>query len=171
MLGESSQVGVRSARRADAAALVEVFSECWRHTYAGIIPHLHLDLLVRRRTENWWHRAITSGDSLSVLEIDKKIIGYATYGGARYRNDKRYQGEIYELYILPTYQGLGFGEFLFESCRYALDQRSLRGLMVWALADNSPAIDFYWRRGGRPIATTLDRIGKSRLEKIALAWD
>ncbi|MGH1419616.1 MAG: GNAT family N-acetyltransferase [Hyphomicrobiaceae bacterium] len=169
MLGASSHVGVRAARRADAEALVSVFAASWRHAYTGIIPHLHLDLLIRRRTPKWWSRVISAGESVTVLEVDGKIVGYATFGPARNRG--KYQGEIYELYIAPTHQCLGFGELLFESCRYQLDQRSYNGLILWALSDNTSAIDFYWRRGGRPIATTIDRIGRARLEKVALTWN
>lgn len=169
MLGASSHVGVRAARRSDADALVGVFDASWRHAYTGIIPHLHLDLMIRRRTPTWWRRVIAAGESVTVLKVDGKIVGYATFGLSRNRG--KHQSEIYELYITPDYQGLGFGELLFESCRYQLDQRSLDGLILWALTDNTSAIDFYWRRGGRPIASTIDRIGKTRLEKIALAWN
>ena len=169
MLGASSHVGVRTAQRSDADALVNVFDESWRHAYAGIIPHLHLDLMIRRRTANWWRRVIAAGEAVTVLELDGKIVGYATHGPARHRG--KYEGEIYELYLEPVHQGLGFGELLFESCRYALDQRSLNGLIVWALTENTSAVDFYWRRGGRPIANTIDRIGRARLEKVALAWN
>ncbi len=168
MLGASSHVGVRAAQRSDAEALVGVFDESWRNAYAGIIPHLHLDLMIRRRTATWWRRVIAAGESISVLEIDGKIVGYATFGPARHRC--KHQGEIYELYITPIYQGLGFGELLFESCRHELDLRSLNGLIIWALIDNTSAIDFYWRRGGRPVASTIDRIGRAKLEKVALAW-
>ncbi len=168
MLGASSHVGVRAARRTDADALVSVFDDSWRHAYTGIIPHLHLDLMIRRRTAAWWRRVIAAGESVTVLEVAGKIVGYATYGPARHGG--KHEGEIYELYISPIHQGLGFGELLFESCRYELDQRSLNGLILWALTDNTSAVDFYWRRGGRPIASTIDRIGRARLEKVALAW-
>ena len=48
--------------------------------------------------------------------------------------------------------------------------RKLSGLIVWALLDNTPACDFYWRRGGRPVASTFTKIGGERLEKVAFAW-
>ena len=48
--------------------------------------------------------------------------------------------------------------------------RKLNGLIVWALLDNTAACDFYWRRGGRPIASAFTRIGGERLEKVAFAW-
>ena len=65
---------------------------------------------------------------------------------------------------------LGFGEHLFEACRHQLDQRKLKGLIVWALFENTPAIDFYWRRGGRPVAEAREKFGKAELNKIAFVW-
>ena len=168
MLESSAHVRVRRAKPSDSEALAAVFRDSWQVAYRGIIPHLHLDSMIRRRDSGWWASAIRSGDNLLVLEIDGTVVGYATWGVARARG--AYQGEIYELYLAPTYQGLGFGEHLFEACRHAMDQRKLKGLVCWALAENSAAIGFYWRRGGRPIAQSFENIGGARLEKIAFAW-
>jgi ribosomal protein S18 acetylase RimI-like enzyme len=169
MLGSSSQVRVRRGKPADAKALANVFRDSWQLAYRGIIPHLHLESMIRRRGQDWWASAVRSGDSIFVLEIGREVAGYATWGTARARGP--YQGEIYELYLAPIYQGLGFGEHLFEACRHAMDERRIRGLICWALAENTPAIDFYWRRGGRPVAKAFDRIGGAKLEKIAFGWN
>jgi ribosomal protein S18 acetylase RimI-like enzyme len=148
--------------------LARVFKDSWLFAYRGIIPHLHLDDMVRKRTPERWQETMRSGDTTLVLEVGNKLVGYATLGRSRHRGP--YQGEIYELYVDPLYQGLGLGEHLFEGCRHALDMRKLNGLIIWALLDNTPACDFYWRRGGRPIASTFDKIGGRRLEKVAFAW-
>jgi ribosomal protein S18 acetylase RimI-like enzyme len=168
MLGSGSKVCVRSGKAADAAALARVFRDSWLFAYRGIIPHLHLDSLIRQRTPEWWRSAVRSGDSILVLEHAGKLVGYATFGSARQRGP--FQGEIFELYLDPVCQGVGFGEHLFEASRHALDMRKLSGLLVWALLDNTPACDFYWRRGGRPIASAFTKIGGARLEKVAFAW-
>src|ERR1700752_612769 len=99
MLGSGSKVCVRSGKSADAAALSRVFRESWQFAYRGIIPHLHLDSLVRQRTPEWWRSTVGSGDSVRVLELAGKLVGYATYGSARQRGP--FQGEIYELYLDP----------------------------------------------------------------------
>jgi len=168
MLGESSHCEIRPGVPADARALSEIFRASWSGAYRGIIPHLHLDGMVRQRTPEWWRDALKSSDSALVLEIAGTVAGYATLGASRQRGP--YQGEIFELYLDPTHQGLGLGEHLFEGCRHALDMRKLNGLIIWALLDNTQACDFYWRRGGRPITSTFAKIGGERLEKVAFAW-
>jgi ribosomal protein S18 acetylase RimI-like enzyme len=169
MLGESSHCEIRRGAPTDAPALSDLFRTSWSQAYLGIIPHLHLESMIRRRTPDWWSTTIKSGSELLVLQVSGTIAGYATLGGARVRGE--YEGEIYELYVTPTHQGLGFGERLFEACRYNLDKRQLCGLIVWALADNAAASDFYWRRGGRPIGLGFERFGRTKLKKVAFAWD
>jgi GNAT superfamily N-acetyltransferase len=168
MLGESSHCEIRPGEPADARALSEIFRASWSGAYRGIIPHFHLDGMIERRTPDWWITTIKSG-GLLVLQVAGVVAGYATLGAARTQGP--YEGEIYELYLLPTHQGVGLGERLFEACRYHLDGRQLRGLIVWALADNEMAGDFYRRRGGRPVGTTSERFGRAKLKKTAFAWD
>jgi ribosomal protein S18 acetylase RimI-like enzyme len=168
MLGSSSHVRVRSGQLSDAKDLADVFERSWRHAYVGILPRAHLDSLILRRGRRWWTSAIRSGDLILVLEVAGEICGYASCGPARHRG--RYEGEIYELYLVPEYQGLGFGELLFEACRNVLDQRKLNGLIVWALSDNEIAADFYWRRGGRPVQQLTDRVGTVDMCKVGFAW-
>lgn len=170
MLSSSSHIAVRTAAQSDANGLADIFARSWRGAYTGIIPHLHLDLMIARRNHKWWQRAVRAGESegISVLEVSGKLAGYASYGAARRRGWG--EGEIYELYLDPVYQGLGFGELLFEACCHDLDARHLRGLLVWSLADNDAAMEFYWRRGGRPVALTTDRFGLTKLEKVAFGW-
>jgi len=169
MLSASEHVLVRSAREDDASRLANVFAASWQHTYCGIIPPAHLSGMTRRRNTTWWLRAIDAREDVLVLVVTGTVAGYATYGKSRAAGP--YKGEIYELYLDPIHQGLGFGELLFEACRARLDQRRLPGLIVWALSANEAATSFYWRRGGRPIARTLDRIGGAKLEKIAFTWE
>jgi ribosomal protein S18 acetylase RimI-like enzyme len=169
MLGASSQCEIRRGNLSDAPALSEIFRVTWTQAYLGIIPHLHLESMIRRRNADWWISTIKTGNGVLVLQVANDVVGYATFGAARVRG--ACEGEIYELYVTPTHQGLGFGERLFEACRHQLDTRQLAGLIVWALADNTLAADFYWRRGGRPAGLGFERFGTCKLKKIAFAWD
>jgi ribosomal protein S18 acetylase RimI-like enzyme len=168
MLQSRTEISVRKGTNRDASVLAELFRASWEGAYRGIIPHVHLEGMIRRRDKRWWQNAVKGSDGLLVLEVAGVVAGYVTFGRARGRGKP--PGEIYELYLSPSYQGLGFGEHLFEAARHALDERRLRGLIVWALTENTAAGSFYWRRGGRPKGRTVDSIGGARLEKICYAW-
>ncbi len=169
MISSRSGVVVRSAKLRDSVRLSSVCRDSWEHAYTGIIPQNDLQNILTRRNAMWWRSRIKAGEQVSVVEVGGTIGGYATAGPARARG--AYQGEIYELYLSPTFQGLGLGEYLFEGARHRLDQRRLPGLIVWALAANEHAIDFYARRGGRQVGRHLERFGSTRLEKVGLGWN
>ena len=75
MLGSPSKVRVRGGSPADATALARIFKESWLLSYRGIIPHLHLESMVRQRTPEWWREAMKGGDSVLVLEMAGTVAG------------------------------------------------------------------------------------------------
>lgn len=171
MLGSSSHIVVRRGKPTDAKPLAEIFRDSWRQSYRGIIPHQHLENMISRRGQKWWSSAIRSRESMLVLSLSRTVVGYATLGLSRTRGRiGKADGEIYEIYLSPIHQGLGFGEHLFEGCRHTLEMQGRAGLIVWALIQNETAIEFYWRRGGRPIAETTELIGGAKLKKVAFEW-
>ncbi|MEQ8824183.1 MAG: GNAT family N-acetyltransferase [Filomicrobium sp.] len=163
-------VRVRPALRSDARDLSRICRSSWRYAYTGIIPHRHLARTLDQRTERWWRKNLSSrAGGYLLLEVLEQPAGYASLGYARHHGG--HEGEIYELYLEPTYQGLGFGEVLFESCRMSLDQAKIRGLMVWVLKDNETAREFYRRRGGTPRTKRIDHSTGARLEKVSYVWE
>jgi GNAT superfamily N-acetyltransferase len=159
---------VRRAAAGDADQLAAIFADSWRLAYRGIIPHLHLEGMIAQRQAGWWRRAAEGRDRTLVLELGKEIGGYVNFGRSRW--PLPYEGEIYELYMKPTFQGVGLGEHLFEAARHNLDEHSLKGLIVWALEENEQACEFYRRRGGRPIARVQERLGGKRVPKLGFGW-
>ncbi|MDX2287515.1 MAG: GNAT family N-acetyltransferase [Hyphomicrobiaceae bacterium] len=168
MQGFDARVSVRDAEVADAAALAEIYVCSWRQAYRGIVPYVQLERALRRRGIDWWRREIRRRDQLIVLDVADVAVGYAMFGTARDRGPE--QGEIYEIYLDPVHQGLGLGELLFEAARYRLDGLGLRGLVVWVLAGNDIACDFYHRRGGKLSRSVVDRSTGARLEKVSYTW-
>ncbi len=163
-------IEIRRAKAADAAAVAETHDEAWRAAYQGIIPGVELDKLISRRGPVWWDSAIRKGSRISILAFGDKIAGYANYGRNRARS-LDYDGEIYELYLRPQYQGLGFGRRLFASARRDLVQSGMKSLVVWALSDNEAAVQFYRALGGRAVARSSERFGNRTLDKVAFAWN
>jgi len=168
MIEERTGVSVRWAQTDDAPGLAAVCYLAWQDAYRGIIPARDLDHMLETRNESWWRRAIRAERRMIVLTVADEVSGYATCGRAR--RLKPGSGEVFEFYLTPVCQGIGLGQYLFEACRSALDDDGYRGLVVWALAANDRAQNFYWTRGGRPAARTRERFGPVLLEKTAFVW-
>src|ERR1041385_2155323 len=163
-------IEVRPAKAADATAVASTHDEAWRSAYQGIIPGAELEKLIKRRGPQWWDSAIRKGSRVSVLVFGDKVAGYANYGRNRARS-LHYDGEIYELYMRPEFQGLGFGRKLFNAARRDLVQSGLQSLVVWALSDHEPAVSFYRALAGKPVARSSERFGERVLDKVAFAWN
>ena len=163
-------IEIRRAKASDAAAVADTHDEAWRGAYQGVIPGVELEKLVTRRGADWWDSAIRKGSRIAILAFGDKVAGYANYGRNRARS-LFYDGEIYELYLRPEYQGLGFGRRLFSSARRDLAQSGLKTLVIWALSDNDPAVEFYKALGGKAVARSSEKFGTRVLDKVAFGWN
>ena len=161
---------IRRAVQADAPAIAAVHERSWRQAYRGILPHRALETMVNRRDVNWWRRAIRQSTRVLTLDVGGEVAGYATIGPNRVRSLPQ-GGEVYELYLAPEYQGLGFGQRLFLAARRDLVVHGQRGCVVWVLEDNAPAGRFYRNAGGRDVAEGSETFDGRVLNKIAYAFD
>lgn len=163
-------IAIRQADTRDAEAVAGVHRDSWRNAYAGLIPHKALNAMIARRGADWWGRVISRSGAVLVAEVGGKVAGYVTYGRNRARQLTQ-QGEIYELYLLPEYQGVGLGTRLFDAARKSLRAHDLRGLVVWALEDNHLATAFYDGLGGRDVAEGTETFDEKTLKKVAYVWN
>lgn len=163
-------ITIRSARERDAHGIADVHDSAWRDAYRGIIPGRVLEQMISRRGPQWWHSAIIRGSRLLVLDFDEIIGGYTCYGRNRVPS-MPYGGEIFELYIAPEFQGLGFGKRLFEAARKDLAHHGYSSFLVWALADNDRAVRFYTTLGGRMVRKAQERFGSETRARLAFAFE
>lgn len=163
-------IDIRKAEPRDAEEIAEVHRLAWMGAYAGIIPYMALTKMVNRRGEAWWNNAIRRAATVLVVEIGGCIAGYATIGRNRARELPQ-QGEIYELYLRPEYQGVGLGKRLFAAARQKLADHGLKTMVVWALEDNESALAFYTGAGGRDVAEGVEVFDQKALKKVAFVWE
>jgi ribosomal protein S18 acetylase RimI-like enzyme len=162
-------INIRRALGSDADAIADVHDAAWRTSYRGLIPGRELERLISRRGPAWWRKAISRGSNLLVLDFDDSVAGYVSYGRNRAPGIP-YRGEIFELYLSPEHQGLGFGSRLFRAARRNLSAHGLGSVIVWALADNEAAVDFYQRMGGRIVRRSQERFGDQDRERVAFGF-
>jgi ribosomal protein S18 acetylase RimI-like enzyme len=162
-------IDVRHAEPDDAMAIAETHRAAWMHAYTGIIPHRTLRGMMERRNLRWWQRAIRGSTSILVLDVGGTIAGYATLGLNRAAALPQ-EGEIYELYLRPEYQGIGLGKRLFGEARRLLGSLGCRGTVVWTLEENDRAMEFYRLSGGRDVAEGSETFDGKTLRKLAFVW-
>jgi ribosomal protein S18 acetylase RimI-like enzyme len=162
-------LSIRLARPRDATGIATVHDAAWREAYRGIIPGPELDRMVERRGPAWWLNLIDRGARIAVLEFNDGIRGYVSYGRNRLAVSP-YRSEIFELYLAPEYQGVGFGRRLFEAARHDLAGNRMSGLIVWALEDNERACNFYRHLGGIKVREMEERFGKDVRIRHAFGW-
>ncbi|OCJ10954.1 GCN5 family acetyltransferase [Rhizobium sp. AC27/96] len=162
-------IDVRRAEPDDARAISEVHRQSWQYTYAGIIPHRALGQMIERRGESWWRKATGGPATLLVLDVAGEIAGYATLGLNRARALPQ-EGEIYELYLRPQYQGLGLGRMLFGEARRLLKSLGCKGLVVWCLEENENAYRFYRGQDGADFCEGIETFDHRQLKKIGFVW-
>ncbi len=163
-------IDVRPATADDAADLSQVHRQAWQYCYSGLVPHKALSLMLEKRDETWWRKATQSSASVLVVDVGGVIAGYATLGLNR-SNTLAYDGEIYEIYMRPQYQGVGLGHALFKECRRALASLCYRGLVVWCLEDCDGAVNFFRSNGGVDMVEGQEDFGSVSLKKLGFIWN
>jgi ribosomal protein S18 acetylase RimI-like enzyme len=160
-------IQIRDATPGDVPEIARVYKEAWRFTYQGIIPHLHLEAIIAHRGTDWWVKRCDGG--LIVGTFNDVPQGYAVLGRA-VSAPVPDAGEIFELYVAPTFIGIGLGQRMFLAARESLQKDGCRGLIVWALADNEAACAFYSHLGGACIASRPEHFGNVTLTRLGFYW-
>jgi len=164
-----SVISIRPARPGDEVGIAGVHDAAWREAYMGVIPGRALEQMIARRGPHWWRLAIARRTRLLVLEFGDALVGYTSYGRNR-APSLNYDGEIFELYIAPEFQGCGFGRRMFEAAQNDLANHSFNSFVVWALADNERAFAFYQRLGGRVVRRAPETFGGEKRERVAFGF-
>jgi ribosomal protein S18 acetylase RimI-like enzyme len=166
-------LSVRTARPEDAADLARIYIESWQDTYAGVISHTLLGAMSLKGHTARWQTTIrgagrNSGTVLVAQDANFGPIGLCSLGAAR-DGGVGFEGEIYTLYVDPSFLGRGAGRALMAGAFDALKARQLRSCLVWAHARNN-ACFFYEAMGGRRVATRTTRLMGELTPEIGFGW-
>jgi len=159
---------IREAHPADARSVARVHVESWRHAYRGIVPDTYLARLSIDRREALWHKSIVEGaPELWVASSNDDIVGWVALGQSRDEDTTPDVGEIWAIYVDPPHWQRGIGKALWSQARQRLIARNYRAVMLWVLAENTRAIEFYvsqgFAQGPAPVRVS-ERDGKQLVE-------
>lgn len=167
-------IRVRIATRADAESIARVHARSWKTAYRGLLPEAFLRGLAEELLAARWARRLTGrarNQGIWVIEVDRHIVGFATacacYSDATLVG---FAGEVEMLYLLPEHQHRGYGSALFDQVLGALTEAGFHWVIVWVLAGNDAARNFYEARGFRlDGARRIDLIRNERIPVVRYA--
>lgn len=164
----NSTINIRTATPSDAEQIAFVHIDSWRTTYKNIVSNDYLDNLNVQTKTNFWERVLTTkADNVFVAESDGEIIGFATGGQSRDKND--FDSELYAIYVLQQHQHKIIGRLLLTAITKYLQRCGHSSLYVWVLADNNSRT-FYERLDGKLFDKKEIEIGGQQLTEIAYGW-
>ncbi len=109
---KNMDVIIRRREKSDCMEKAHVVTICWQETFRGIVNDEYLDSMPKVEKEwgqNAYERFDEADNHQFVLVVDGKIVGHIKVG---LTDDKEYKGvgELFSIYIMKKYQGLGFGK-------------------------------------------------------------
>jgi ribosomal protein S18 acetylase RimI-like enzyme len=160
---------IRTAVPADAAAIARVYVESWQDTYPGVLsPQLLLGMSAERQTGHW-RAAICQGEIVLAAQNETHgIVGMSSLGHARDRS-LGFDGEIYTLYVDPSFLGRGAGRKLLTAGFAELRRRGCKSCIIWAHARNNARF-FYEGMGGRIVAQRAARMMGDPVPESGFGW-
>lgn len=155
----SIELNIREAKPEDAAQIAEVHIKSWRQAYKGVIHQSYLDngLDINERTKRWRDNLNKSRKGTFLAFDSETLAGFCTVGKSRDNGYSDY-GELFAIYLDPSYFGKGVGKALFKySLEYVIAQ-GFKQMFVNVLNDNKIGRDFYERLGAVPIENSEEEL-------------
>ncbi|MBX3081681.1 MAG: GNAT family N-acetyltransferase [Anaerolineae bacterium] len=142
-------MNIRRATADDAPKLARVHVDSWQVAYRGIVPDSHLERFTYQRREEAFRHALTANlEETYLIEDGDQAVGILTIGASRDTDlDASRTGEIWGIYITPTYWRQGVGTLLVYEAERILRSRHYKDVVLWVLADNKDARRFYEKMG------------------------
>ena len=142
-------MNIRRATAEDAPALAKVHVDSWQVAYRGIVPDSHLERFTYQRREDAFRQAIAANlEETYLIEDTDQAVGILTIGASRDDDlDVNLTGEIWGIYITPSYWRQGIGTILVQEAERMLMSRGYQDTVLWVLEDNMDARGFYEKTG------------------------
>ncbi|GAA1813130.1 GNAT family N-acetyltransferase [Actinomadura chokoriensis] len=162
-----ADVGVRPARRADAAAVAGIQVRAWRHGYRDLLPDGVLDeVTAPEAVETWrdrWAEAAaappTPRHRLLVAVASDLVVGFAAHGPAEDADlDAAATAELITLLVDPLHARAGHGSRLLAATADLLREDGFTTLTSWVFEGDEVTRTFLGSAGWAPDGTarTLD---------------
>jgi 3-deoxy-manno-octulosonate cytidylyltransferase (CMP-KDO synthetase) len=166
ILLEEMPVTYQEGSEKDVQEIAEVYVDTVRRSFGCIYPDEYLDSLsIEKRVSASLERFSRKDYRLfTARTATGKLVGFAD-SGEPILNEVSQVCQLYSIYLLPEYHGLGIGKSLFKACATGIESLCLDTV------ESSPYRRFYDRIGGKIVGTGRHDFGGVELDTVIYAWD
>lgn len=154
---------IRPAESLDLLQVVDVFWQCWAHTYGSSEP-LRSAMDPDRAAALWAANLADADSTVLVAESAQAGIDGGVLGVVRFLLEDDGQGYVASLYVAPEAHGRGVGRELLTAAERAMADAGAEHARLWVFAVNTGAREFYRRSGWRPNGETRTQDSFGELE-------
>ncbi len=140
---------LRVAGPGDVDQLTAVFLDCWRISYAHVLPAPLVASMTWQKARSMWADALRRPGQ-SILAATRDEPPHAVLGFVGFQLQADGTGYVSSLYVSPTIQGGGVGRLLLGAAEKELRDSGARTARLWVFEQNAPSRAFYARQGWRP---------------------
>jgi GNAT superfamily N-acetyltransferase len=176
-----ADVGVRPARRADAAAVADIQVRAWRQAYRDLLPPEALaEVTAPAAREMWrerWTDAVTSPPSprhrLLVAVASDLVVGFAAHAPAEDDpdHDPAVTAELLTLLVEPMHARAGHGSRLLAATVDLLREDGFTTLITWVFERDEVVRAFLGSAGWAPDGSARDLDMGEPVRQIRLHTD
>ena len=165
-----SSYQVRPATKGDTQGVATVHADSSHAAYSGVAPDTQQSLPMAKRLA-FWRDAVEYGEPLLQVAFDAdRLIGFVGFDRSRDPKSKPTTGEIWAIYVEPSYWDRGVGLALWDAAREGLLEEGCTEVTLWIPLCNERALRFFELAGFKRELNTAktSMIGGVKLEEIRL---
>ena len=140
---------LRVARRDDVDQLSAVFLDCWRISYAQVMPASLVAGMTPEKARSLWADALQRPNQ-TILAATADEPPHPVVGFVGFQLQADGAGYVSSLYVSPHLQGGGVGRLLLSGAEQELRDSGARTARLWVFEQNAPSRAFYVRQGWQP---------------------
>jgi ribosomal protein S18 acetylase RimI-like enzyme len=140
---------LRVAGPDDVDQLTAVFLDCWRISYAQVMPAPLVAGMTSQRAWSMWADA-WKRPGQTILAATEDEPPHAVLGFVGFQLVADAAGYVSSLYVSPSLQGGGVGRLLLSEAEKELRDAGARTARLWVFEENAPSRAFYAKRGWQP---------------------
>jgi len=162
---------VRPATSRDAGKIAELYASTAKETLKSMQTGASVPPVPEEKDTAYWRDAIEYAEPQVQVAVDgDKIIGFVGYDRSRDKGTPNTMGEIWDIYVTPSYWAQGVGLALWDAAREGLQEEGCTHVSIWVPMANDRAMRFHELAGFKREMSSAKTVpmGPVKVEEIRL---